>query len=68
MKKNWKWLFGTQKQQCKINNVNHRSSKNEDWIYKDESWRNPFCQIIETSTGKVIKDFGVTRIRISSDK
>ena len=60
MKKLWKWLFGTQKQQCNINDVSHSASKNEDWAYKDESRRNPFCQIRETATGKVIKDFGVT--------
>lgn len=40
--------------------VSHSASKNKDWAYKDESWRNPFCQIRETATGKVIKDFGVT--------
>ena len=60
MKKIWKWLFGTRNHQCNIHDVSHSASKNEDWAYKDESWRNPFCQIRETATGKVIKDFGVT--------
>lgn len=57
-------LFKCRKQQCNIpdvsHNVSHSTSKNEDWFYKVESWRNPFCQIRETATGKVIKDFGVT--------
>ena len=53
-------LFNGRKQQCNIPVVSHSASKNEDWAYKDESWRNPFCQIRETATGKIIKDFGVT--------
>ena len=53
-------LFKGKKQQCNIPDVSHSASKNEDWAYKDKSWRNPYCQIRETATGKVIKDFGVT--------
>jgi hypothetical protein len=55
-----KILFKGRKQHCNIPVVSHSASKKEDWAYKDESWRNPFCQIRETATGKVIKDFGVT--------
>lgn len=52
-------LFKGRKQQYNISDVDHNVSKNEDCIYKDESWKNPFCQIGETTTGKIIKDFGV---------
>jgi hypothetical protein len=53
-------LLKGRKQQCNIPDVSHSASKKEEWVYKDESWRNPFCQIRETATGKVLKDYGVT--------
>ena len=55
-----KMLFGSRKPALNKPVVSHSASKIENWAYKDESWRNPFCQIRETATGKVIKDFGVT--------
>jgi len=39
------------------NIVQKEASKN---IVQNEDWANPFCQIRETATGKVIKNFGVT--------
>ena len=54
-------LFKGRKQQCNIPDVNYSALKNEGLDYiKDKSWRDPYCQIVETATGKVIKDFGVT--------
>ena len=54
-------LFKGRKQQCNIPDVSHSAYKNEDLGYiKDKAWRDPYCQIVETATGKVIKDFGVT--------
>ncbi len=53
-------LFKIREQQCNIPVVSHSTSIKEEWAYKDKAWRNPYCQIIETATGKVIKDFGET--------
>jgi hypothetical protein len=54
-------LFKGRKQQCNIPVVSHSTSKNEDVSYKkDKAWRDPYCQICETATGKVLKDYGVT--------
>ena len=50
-------LFKGKKQQCNIPDASHSASKKEDLA---ESWRNSCCQIRETATGKIIKDFGVT--------
>lgn len=54
-------IFRGRKQPCNILDVIHSASKNEDLGYiKDKAWRDPCCRIVETATGKVIKDFGVT--------
>lgn len=56
-------LFKGRKQQYNIPVVNHSISKKEEWAYKDKAWRNPYCQIIETATSKIIKNFGETVYR-----
>ena len=41
--------------------VSHSTFKNKDVSYKkDKAWQDPHCQIYETATGKVLKDYGVT--------
>ena len=40
--------------------VSHNTHEKQSVRNLDKSWKDPYCQIVETSTGKVLKEYGVT--------